>query len=115
MAVQQAYGWYGTGLGEAAKRIEQVLEGAQSDGLPAVLVLWGMGASVFINYVFALLQERADERMIGRAMSMYSLAFFLSVPAGHAQAGAVTSAFGPQACLLASSSRPGGRRAGGRR
>ena len=40
--------------------------------------------------------------MIGRVMSMYSLAFFLSVPAGHAQAGAVTSAFGPQACLLAS-------------
>jgi MFS family permease len=68
----------------------------------AILVLWGMGASVFMNYVNALLQERADPRMIGRVMSMYSLAFFVSMPAGHAQAGAVTSAFGPLVCLLSS-------------
>jgi len=40
--------------------------------------------------------------MIGRVMSMYSLAFFVSMPLGYAQAGAVTSAFGPQASLLSS-------------
>ena len=68
----------------------------------AILVLWGMGASVFMNYVNALIQEHADPRMIGRVMSMYSLAFFVSMPAGHLQAGAMTSAFGPIACLLAS-------------
>jgi MFS family permease len=68
----------------------------------AILVLWGMGASIFMNYVIALLQERTAPHMIGRVMSMYSLAFFVSMPAGHLQAGAVTSAFGPVACLLAS-------------
>jgi hypothetical protein len=55
-----------------------------------------------MNYVNALIQERADPRMIGRVMSMYSLAFFVSMPAGHLQAGAVTSAFGPLVCLLSS-------------
>ena len=68
----------------------------------AILVAWGIGASVFMNYVVALLQEHAEPRMIGRVMSMYSLAFFVSMPAGYAQAGAVTSAFGPQASLLSS-------------
>jgi MFS family permease len=76
-----------------------------SETLPVaalVLVLWGMGASVFMNYVVALLQERAEPRMIGRVMSMYSLAFFVAMPLGYAQAGALSSAFGPQATLLAS-------------
>jgi len=68
----------------------------------AILVAWGIGASVFINYVIALLQERTEPSMIGRVMSMYSLAFFVAMPAGYAQAGAVTSAFGPQASLLSS-------------
>jgi hypothetical protein len=35
-------------------------------------------------------------------MSMYTLSFFGSMPIGYAQSGAVTSAFGPQASLLAS-------------
>lgn len=66
-----------------------------------VLVAWGVGASVFMNYVVALLQEHTEPRMIGRVMSMYSLAFFIAMPLGYAQAGALTSAFGPQATLLA--------------
>jgi MFS family permease len=76
-----------------------------SDTLPlsaTILVVWGVNASIFINYVVALLQEHADPRMLGRVMSMYTLAFFASSPLGYAQAGAVTTAFGPQASLLSS-------------
>lgn len=67
----------------------------------AILVAWGIGASVFMNYVVALLQEHTEPRMIGRVMSMYSLAFFIAMPVGYAQAGAITTAFGPQTTLLA--------------
>ena len=67
-----------------------------------VLVMWGLVAAVFINYAVVLLQEHTDPRMMGRVMSMYMLAFFLSSPIGYAQAGAVTSAFGPQVTLVAS-------------
>jgi MFS family permease len=65
-----------------------------------ILVAWGVGASIFMNYVNALLQEHTEPRMIGRVMSMYSLAFFVAMPLGYAQSGAITSAFGPQATLL---------------
>ena len=68
----------------------------------ALLFLWGLGASVFINYVVTLLQERSDPTRLGRVMSMYSLVFFLSMPLGYAQAGALTRAHGPQAALVAS-------------
>jgi MFS family permease len=71
-------------------------------GLSAgILFVWGVGASIFMNYVVALLQERSEPRMIGRVMSMYALAFFIAMPLGYAQAGALTSAFGPQLTLLA--------------
>jgi predicted MFS family arabinose efflux permease len=66
------------------------------------LLLWGLGASVFINYVVALLQQHANPRMMGRVMSMYSLVFFISMPIGYAQAGLVTHQFGPQVTLVAS-------------
>jgi predicted MFS family arabinose efflux permease len=68
----------------------------------AALFVWGLGASIFVNYVVTLLQENADPRMMGRVMSMYSLVFFVAMPIGYAQAGAVTSAFGPQVSLVAS-------------
>jgi len=67
-----------------------------------VLVLWGLVAAVFINYVVALLQEHTEPRMMGRVMSMYSLVFFVAMPIGYGQAGLVTSAFGLQVTLLAS-------------
>jgi predicted MFS family arabinose efflux permease len=67
-----------------------------------LLVLWGMNASVFINYVVTLLQENAEPTMLGRVMSMYSLMFFLAMPAGYAQAGLVTRFFGPAVTLVAS-------------
>jgi MFS family permease len=67
-----------------------------------ILVFWGVGASIFMNYVVALLQEQSEPRMIGRVMSMYSLAFFIAMPLGYAQAGALTNAFGPRVALLTS-------------
>ncbi len=77
----------------------------RSKALPlsaTALVVWGLGASVFINYVVTLLQELTDSRMMGRVMSMYSLAFFIAMPIGYAQAGAITNAFGPEATLVSS-------------
>ncbi|HSF03420.1 MAG TPA: hypothetical protein VLA62_10425, partial [Solirubrobacterales bacterium] len=66
-----------------------------------VLLVWGLCASVFINYVVALLQEHADPTMMGRVMSMYSLVFFVAMPIGYAQAGVVTTLWGPQTTLVA--------------
>jgi MFS family permease len=84
--------------------ILQVLYGASETLLlsAGLQVLSGLNASIFMNYVVALLQENADARMMGRVMSMYSLVFFASMPVGYAQAGAVTSLAGPQATLVAS-------------
>lgn len=90
-------------LANLAGGVVLVLYG-RSDALPrslALLFAWGLGASVFMNYVVTLLQERADPARLGRVMSMYSLVFFVSMPVGYAQAGALTSAFGPQAALVA--------------
>lgn len=78
---------------------------ARSRSLPLaafLLVVWGLGASIFINYVVALLQQHAEPRMIGRVMSMYTLVFFVSMPIGYGQSGLLTDALGPQAALLAS-------------
>jgi MFS family permease len=71
-------------------------------GVSAVLlVVWGLGASVFMNYVVTLLQQHAEPAKMGRVMSMYSLAFFIAMPIGYGQAGALTTRFGPEATLLA--------------
>ncbi len=67
-----------------------------------LLVVWGLVASVFMNYAVTLLQENTEARMMGRVMSMYSLVFFASMPLGYAQAGLVTRLFGPQTTLLSS-------------
>ncbi len=66
-----------------------------------LLVAWGMGASVFINYVVALIQENTEARMMGRVMSMYSLVFFASMPIGYGQAGLLTSRFDASTTLVA--------------
>ena len=50
----------------------------------------------------AFRQEHTDPAMMGRVMSMYSLVFFVAMPVGYAQAGFVTSLFGPQTTLVAS-------------
>ena len=64
-------------------------------------VLSGLNASVFMNYVMALLQENTEPRMMGRVMSMYTLVFFTSMPLGYAASGVVTRSFGPQTTLVA--------------
>lgn len=68
----------------------------------AILFVWGLGAAVFINLAVALLQENADAAVMGRVMSMYSLAFMAALPIGYLQAGITASLFGPQAALVAS-------------
>jgi predicted MFS family arabinose efflux permease len=67
-----------------------------------LLFVWGLGASVFINYAVALLQHHTAPHMIGRVMSMYTMMFLAASPLGYFQAGAVTDAFGPRATLLSS-------------
>jgi predicted MFS family arabinose efflux permease len=77
---------------------------SQTASLPvacALLVLWGLNASVFINFVVTLLQEQADPRLMGRVMSMYSLAFFVAMPIGYFQSGAITTRLGTEASLVA--------------
>lgn len=68
----------------------------------ALLFVWGLGASVFINYAVALLQHHTAPPLIGRVMSMYTLVFLGASPLGYLQAGAVTDLFGPRAALLSS-------------
>lgn len=90
-------------IGNLVAGLVLILYGS-SESLPlsvALLVVWGMCASVFINYVVALLQERSEKSMMGRVMSMYSLAFLASTPVGYAQAGVITTLYGPQTTLIA--------------
>lgn len=68
----------------------------------AVLLAWGLGAALFINLVVSLLQETAAKEMMGRVMSMYSLAFSAAGPIGYAQAGLFTSLFGPRETIVVS-------------
>lgn len=65
----------------------------------ALLVGWGLSASVFINFVVALLQENTEPAMLGRVMSMYSLVFFIASPIGYAQAGLLVTRLGMQQTL----------------
>jgi hypothetical protein len=59
-----------------------------------------LGPAVFINLVSALLQENSSPAMMGRVMSMYSLAFTASIPLGNLQAGIITNQWGPQTAIL---------------
>jgi MFS family permease len=68
----------------------------------AILFAWGLGAAVFINLAVALLQENADAAVMGRVMSMYSLAFLAAMPIGYLQSGISASLLGPQAALVLS-------------
>lgn len=68
----------------------------------AVLVFWGLGAALFINLVVSLLQEATSKEMMGRVMSMYALSFAAAAPIGYAQAGALTSLYGPREAIVTS-------------
>ncbi len=72
-------------------------------GLSLALMLpWGLGAAIFINMVTPLLQEHTEPQMLGRVMSMSSLAFGIATPLGFAQAGVLANAWGPQVALIVS-------------
>jgi hypothetical protein len=49
-----------------------------------------------------LLQHYSEPAMMGRVMSMYTLAFLTASPLGYLQAGVVTDALGPRIALLSS-------------
>ncbi len=68
----------------------------------ALLVVWGLGASIFINYAVVLLQTYASPPLIGRVMSMYTLMFLASSPLGYFQAGQLTTAIGAERMMLLS-------------
>jgi len=61
-----------------------------------------LGPAIFINFAVALLQELTERQMMGRVMSMYGLAFTASTPVGYAQAGVMTTLFGPQVTVVVS-------------
>jgi MFS family permease len=52
-----------------------------------ILVLWGLGAALFINFAATLLQTYAAPAYIGRVMSIYSLCVMGAVPLGNLHAG----------------------------
>lgn len=70
--------------------------------MAALFVSGVMGPAIFINFAMALLQENTERAMMGRVMSMYSLAFTASTPLGYAQAGVMASLFGPQTTVVVS-------------
>ena len=67
--------------------------------LASLAVLGGamMSASSLVN---TLLQTRSPDRLRGRVISLYVLAWLGLVPLGNLQAGAVAERFGPSAALL---------------
>lgn len=68
----------------------------------AMLFLLGItGPAIFINAVFALLQENTRPEMLGRVTSMYGLTFTLALPAGFFLAGALATAIGERATVVA--------------
>lgn len=65
-----------------------------------ILFFFGNGAAVFINYAITLLQENTTPMMMGRVMSMYTLAFLASGPFGFVMAGVLASTWGPQTSIV---------------
>jgi MFS family permease len=81
-----------------------------NESLPLAFVLmffFGAGAAIFINLAITLLQETTEAAMMGRVMSMYSLAFMGSAPIGFAWAGVTSSLWGPQVSIVLSGSTIG--------
>ncbi len=68
----------------------------------ALMVPWGLSAAIFINMVTPLLQENSSMPMLGRVMSMSSLAFAISTPLGFLHSGVVSKFAGPDVSVIAS-------------
>ena len=67
------------------------------------LLAIGPPAAIFMNLSLALLQEHTPQAVMGRVMGVYSLMFAASMPIGIAQTGLLTTLWGPQVCIVASS------------
>ena len=68
----------------------------------ALMVPWGLSAAVFINMVTPLMQEESSPAMLGRVMSMSSLAFAISTPLGFLHSGVVSNFWDPRASVILS-------------
>ena len=66
----------------------------------AWLALLGAAMTSSSSLINTLMQERAPDRLRGRVISLYALAWLGLVPVGNLQAGAVAQRFGPAAPLL---------------
>lgn len=66
----------------------------------ACLALLGASMSTSASLINTLLQTTAPDRLRGRVISLYALAWLGLVPIGNLQAGAVAERFGPAAALL---------------
>jgi len=65
-----------------------------------LLVLFGVGSAVGINYSSTLIQTYADQRLIGRVMSVWSLCFMAAVPLGNLHAGIGVQFSDPRVVLV---------------
>ncbi len=65
------------------------------------LALLGAAMTTASSLINTLMQESAPDRLRGRVISLYALAWLGLVPLGNLQAGAVAERFGPAAALLA--------------
>jgi predicted MFS family arabinose efflux permease len=67
----------------------------------ACLALLGASMSTSASLINTLLQTTAPDRLRGRVISLYALAWLGLVPIGNLQAGAVAERFGPASALFA--------------
>jgi MFS family permease len=66
----------------------------------AVLFVWGMGGGLFINLNQTLIQTNSPHELMGRVMSVHTLAFVGIGPLGALLAGAGAEAFGPGTWII---------------
>ena len=70
----------------------------------ALLVVSGVGAVVSVALCNTSIQQRIADEMRGRVLSMYTFAFFTSVPAGNLVAGSLAEHYGIRVTLVAMAS-----------
>jgi MFS family permease len=66
----------------------------------AMLLAWGAGAAFFMNLTTTLIQSRVLDNVMGRVMSVQTLAFFGLSPIGALIGGAIAQAYGAPAAAV---------------
>jgi predicted MFS family arabinose efflux permease len=66
----------------------------------AMLLAWGVGAAFFMNLTTTLIQSRVLDSVMGRVMSVQTLAFFGLSPIGALIGGAIAQAYGAPAAAV---------------